>query len=194
MLYKRLRRAAQIFFLCFFGLMVNVSQASSLSFIPNSFSLSYGNGDPNNLNGVRGALQWAWEKIWFAQTNLQLTGYWDLSLAYWNTDGNSFGQYKSVTIVAIAPVFRLQTAESFNTIKPYLEASVGAALLSSNHLGDRDLGGQGQFQDMLGFGTLFGSTEQYDVSVHFLHYSNAGLSPPNMGITLALLTFSYHFD
>jgi hypothetical protein len=157
-------------------------------FMPNSISLAYGTGKPDSLEGGRIALQWQWQKIWFANTPINFRAYWDASCAHWKTHGDSDGKYKSIDIIAIAPVFRLQTKDPlFDIASPYIEGSVGPSVLSASHLGHRDLGANIAFQDLLGAGLVFGDKKQFDLSYHYLHYSNARLFPPNNGIDIKML-------
>lgn len=189
-----LRKILLAFTLLFAAVAANADTGSS--FWPDGFTLSYGHGNPNDLHGGRGALQWDWNQVWFANAPLNLTGYWDASFAHWMTNGNSNGDHRNISIVAFAPVFRLQTRDAIasTTIIPYLEGSVGLSALSQSYLGERNLGAHGAFQDLIGAGITFGCRHQYDLSYHYLHYSNAGLALPNEGIDVkVLLTFGYRF-
>jgi lipid A 3-O-deacylase len=163
------------------------------AFIPDGFSFSYGDGRPGNLRGYRGSLQWHWN--WIACANRPLvTGYWDASFAHWNVDTTDDNEPGSINIIAFAPVFRLQTPPLMGYFTPYLEGSVGLSALSQNHLSHRNLGGNWAFQDLLGGGIAFGQHQQFNLSYHYLHYSNAGLNPPNNGIDVKnLVSFAYRF-
>jgi lipid A 3-O-deacylase len=171
------------------------SITSYASYLPDSASIAYGEGRPNSLSGARAAVQWDWNHIWFAQSSVNLTGYWDLSFAHWVTNGDANGNHKTILIAAIAPVLRLQTRDPLiGTLQPYIEASVGPSVLSKAYLGRRNLGAHWAFQDMVGVGVNFGSRQQFSLSYHYLHYSNANLAPPNNGIDVKMmLTFGYKF-
>ncbi len=162
-----------------------------------SISLSAGYGEPDNLIGGRLAWQYYWDKQWAISKKLTLGGYWDASLAYWQTDNSTDAkQYPDIAILAFAPVFRLQQQNSIDTnLNPYLEVSVGLSAMSRDKLGHRDLGARFAFQDLLGFGILFGKQQQFDLSYHFLHYSNAKIFPPNEGIDVkSLISLKYLID
>lgn len=180
-----------VFFLLAFFTIENVYAEG---IVPTGFSLSYGKGRPNNLSGGRLALQWNWNTDWLINSPFKLTGYWDASVAYWTTNGNQNNNHKSIGALAFAPVFRFQTREPILSITPYLEASVGLAGLSSAHIGDRDLGTAWAFQDLIGAGISFGDQQQFDLSYHYLHYSNADLASHNQGIDVkVLITFAYRW-
>ena len=162
--------------------------------LPDGASLALGTGHPDDLRGIRVAQQWHWPKHWFADHAFDLRGYWDTSLALWKTEGNAEHRNRALAIGAIAPVFRIQgTAHLSEYFSPYLQASVGLSLISRTHLGHRNLGKNWQFQDLLGLGVQFGHKKAWDLGIHYLHYSNAGINPPNQGIDVKLLVMlMYH--
>lgn len=176
-------------FLCFISVLILLPQCL---FARTSISAAFGGGEPDDLHGGRLAIQDYWNKQWGFANNLEIAGYWDYSLAYWHTsDKLQPKERDDITILALAPVFRLQSNSS-DGMKPYAEASVGASWMNHDTLGHRDLGAKFAFQDLLGFGLVFGKHQQFDLSYHFLHYSNAKLFPPNEGIDVKyLVSFKY---
>jgi lipid A 3-O-deacylase len=173
--------------------------AKTLAFSP-GLSLSYGKGKPDQLEGYRIALQSYWPFIGFAQSALNLTGYWDLSFANWKVTPNllpaQFSQPSTIKTLAISPMIRLQTRKNcLLSSQPYLEIGIGATWLSNNHLGHRNLGGQFAFQDLLGIGLRWSMIQAWSLSYHYLHYSNASVLPPNQGIDVKhLLSVGYEFN
>ncbi|MDQ8039433.1 MAG: acyloxyacyl hydrolase [Rickettsiella sp.] len=166
-----------------------------LTFKP-GLSLSYGKGKPDHLQGYRIALQSFWPFITFQQSPLNLTGYWDISFAHWQTKPPIINQPHSIYILAISPFIRVQTRKHcVLAAQPYIEVGIGASLLSNNHLGHRNLGGQFAFQDLLGIGLHWGTAHLWSLSYHYLHYSNARLLPPNQGIDVKhLISVGYEFN
>ncbi|MES2142130.1 MAG: acyloxyacyl hydrolase [Pseudomonadota bacterium] len=159
-------------------------------------SLSYGKGKPDSLEGYRVALQSFWPFIGFRQSAINLTGYWDLSFANWQTTPPETNQTRGIHIIAISPLLRLQTHNHcFLYAQPYLELGIGASLLSNNYLGHRNLGGQFAFQDLMGIGLRWETKHIWSLSYHYLHYSNASLLPPNQGIDVKhLVSVGYEFN
>jgi lipid A 3-O-deacylase len=145
------------------------------------------------------ALQSFWPFIGFPHSALNLIGYWDLSVAHWQVTPGilpaPFHQPSTIETFAISPIIRLQTRKKyFLSSQPYLELGIGASLLSNDHLGHRNLGGQFAFQDLLGIGLRWGTTHAWSLSYHYLHYSNAKLLPPNQGIDVKWLwSLGYEF-
>ena len=186
---------------CLFFLYVS---SIFLTLIPGSshaathgLQISYGIGDPDHLKGYRFAVQQFWPWIGFAKSPLNLTGYWDLSYANWYTSPSLANQPRSISILALSPLIRLQSRENWLlSAQAYLELGIGASWLSNNHLGHRNLGGQFAFQDLMGLGLRWrkSASQIWSFSYHYLHYSNASLLPPNQGIDVKhLFTLGYEF-
>lgn len=162
--------------------------------------IGIGGGYNNNLYlkriiGARVGLLKSWQVHWLAMGGWHVDGYWDLNLARWYTDPDFAGNYRNITIVGLNPIFRFQPDRSYqNGFLPYLEASVGGSFASAKQLSGHKLGSYFAFEDLLGAGFCFGDRQQYDFSLRFLHYSNAGFAPPNAGISVNYLaTMAYHF-
>lgn len=174
------------------SLVTNNSYASTYG-----LQVSYGTGNPDHLKGYRIAIQQFLPWIGFSQSRMNLTAYWDLSYANWHTTPPLAQQPRSISILALSPLIRLQSRENFLlAAQPYLELGIGPSWLSNNHLGHRNLGGQFAFQDLIGLGLRWRNnpTAIASFSYHYLHYSNASLFPPNQGIDVKhLLTLGYEF-
>lgn len=185
-----------LFFLCssfiLISLMTQNSHASTYG-----LQVAYGTGKPDQLRGYRVAMQQFWPWTGFSQSPMNLTGYWDLSYANWHTHPPLASQPRSISIVALSPIIRLQSRENWLlAAQTYLELGVGASWLSNNHLGHRNLGSQFAFQDLMGLGLRWrkSATSIWTFSYHYLHYSNASLFPPNQGIDVKhLFTLGYEF-
>jgi len=93
----------------------------------------------------------------------------------------------------VTPVFRwCQSRQA--TVSPYLEAGIGAHLLSRTSLnGERKFGTAFQFGSHLGVGIRFGPRHAYDLTYRFRHLSNASIRSPNNGINFSEIRFGYWF-
>ncbi len=157
---------------------------------------SLGRGNPDRLRGSRIAMTWDWHNNLLNPDSFwRLVTYWDLSIAHWHTDVSNPPGPRGLNAFAIAPVLRLQPKAPLQlNILPFAEISVGGSWLTNTRLAHRDLGSHLEFQDLIGLGTRFGQNQAYELSWHYLHYSNANLSPPNNGIDVKILaTLGYHF-
>ncbi len=153
-----------------------------------------GGGNPQGLFGGRISAEHHWDGHWPATWGWAFTGYWDGSVAYWNATNAS--DNKDIWIGTIAPIidFEKVTPIGNTTIQPYLEGSCWPALMSSDRIGDHDLGARWTFQDIVGAGVRFGKRQQYDVAYRYVHYSNADLANNNDGIDAwGTVNFTYHF-
>ena len=120
---------------------------------------------------------------WFESDVGHLSGYYELSLNYWNgRRDENFG-------VALSPVF----AYYFKTdapFTPYLEGGIGVSLFSRTKMGPRDLSTHFLFEDRFGIGFRAGS---WDLAFRYMHYSNAGIRKPNDGIDIFIGSINYQF-
>ncbi|WP_456392170.1 acyloxyacyl hydrolase [Nitratifractor sp.] len=145
-------------------------------------SFSYGQSK-DNIDIYRLGLQRDFESRWFESSVGYLSGYYELSLNYWNGRGDeNYG-------IALSPVFAyyFKTSETFH---PYLEAGIGASLFSRTRMGPRDLSTNFLFEDRVGIGFRTGN---WDLAFRYMHYSNANIKQPNDGIDIFLGSLSYRF-
>lgn len=173
------------------GLLASCSQ---MGFAVDSITIGYAGGEPNNLTGVRVGVQWDWHKQWLKTENWSLGGYWDLSASHFWTNGGASNQNHSISGISGVPMFRYQRKPYSNTIAPFIEIGVGAALLDQTKIGSRNLSTNFQFDDRIGFGIRFGNKQQFGIGYQLNHMSNARIKTPNNGIDLThVIRFSYYF-
>ncbi|HUQ24448.1 MAG TPA: acyloxyacyl hydrolase [Burkholderiales bacterium] len=133
-------------------------------------SVEGGRSSDDDLNLARLGLQWKGARQWY---------YWDLSFGGWT------GGHGHVYDLSVTPVFRWAKSGG----SPYLEAAVGAHVLSDLDVGTgKDFSTRFQFGDHLGAGVRFGN---YDLGVRLQHLSNGGLRNPNPGINFLILRLQY---
>ena len=146
-----------------------------------------GGGDGADM--ARAGIQWDWKRRWFEGREWHLGGYWDLAVGYWRRSAAP-GLNEDITEIGLTPVFRLQQ----NDLKgPYLEAGIGAHLLSRTSLGTKRFSTKFQFGDHIGAGFRFGAHGALDLGYRFQHLSNAGIKRPNNGINFHQIRLQYHF-
>ena len=119
--------------------------------------------------------------------NTALPGYVETSFNRWH------GAQQNTYAIAISPVFVKTLCQSCQT-KPYLEAGIGAALISRHQLrtkdGIRDMASTFQFEDRLGVGI---KTKKLDYHLRYIHYSNANLKKPNAGLDTLQVGIAFNF-
>ena len=138
----------------------------------------------------RVGLQWDWNRQWFRGSDWHLGGYWDVSLGQWHRSSVGSGENRDITEIGLTPVFRI---EPNSLVGPYVEAGIGAHLLSQTTIGHKDLSTNFQFGDHIGFGYRFSAHQGLDLSYRFQHLSNGGIKHPNPGINFHQVRLQYHF-
>jgi lipid A 3-O-deacylase len=113
-----------------------------------------------------------------------LSGYYEASVGYWRRDESE------VANVAFSPVFVYYFGSPDWKVQPYLEAGIGASLISETKIGDRDMTTAFQFEDRIGIGAR---TKDIDLSFRYMHYSNGSIALPNAGIDIFIVTAGYRF-
>jgi lipid A 3-O-deacylase len=164
---------------------IAIAAAVSPAWAVDGVALEAGAGEGVRMGRI--GLVWDWNRRWFQGNQWHLGGYWDLSLGYWNSRTVQPGQNDDITEIAITPVFRIQRN---NLQGPYVEAGIGAHLLSRSEIGNKQLSTNFQFGDHIGIGYRFG---QFDLGYRFQHLSNAGIKRPNPGINFSQIRVTYNF-
>jgi Lipid A 3-O-deacylase (PagL) len=82
--------------------------------------------------------------------------------------------------------WRLAPASSLN---PHIDLGLGGAVFTRTSIGDRDLGSVLSFAERLSAGIALEPTNRYQLAIFAEHRSNAGISPPNQGVTTFGLEF-----
>ena len=176
------------------GLAAALLLANPAAHAIDGMSLEVGaDGSSNaNVDLVRVGVQWNWAKRFALGSDWHVGGFWDLSLAYWDND-SPHRTNSALADIGFTPVFRLQQTNP-GQLAPYLEAGVGAHLLSQSSVDtERRFGTLFQFGSHLGVGMRFGAKQAYDIAYRFQHLSNASIKDPNQGINFHLLRLQYHF-
>ena len=164
----------------------------------NGFTINIGNSD-DDINLYRVAARFQWSKRWFEEGDWFLGGHYELGAAHMESDSavfNTTGAAPNLQAVSFTPVFRLQrNAYGSSRVAPFVEAGIGLAYLTKDRIQNdsapgADLGGHFQFENKLSAGVVFGKQQQYEASVNYFHYSNAGIEQPNDGIDSFSLSFS----
>jgi lipid A 3-O-deacylase len=113
-----------------------------------------------------------------------LSGYYEASAGYWHRGTEEVGA------AAFSPVFVYYFGAPDWKVQPYLEAGIGASLISETKIAGRDMTTAFQFEDRIGLGI---KTKDVDLSVRYMHYSNGSIALPNAGIDIFIFTVGYRF-
>ncbi len=141
-------------------------------------SLNHGGSSYNELQGfMNWNLPWSWDlgKDWHLQSRLDFSAGW---LGNRGTDA---------AIGTVGPSLVLRRER----LPLSLEAGTGPTLLSRHVFPADDLGSALQFSTFVGLNWDF--AKHWSVGYRFDHISNGGLSSPNPGLRMHLLSLSYRF-
>lgn len=111
-----------------------------------------------------------------------LSGYGEAAFLYWRNDSEVV--YGGV----LAPVLAYYFGGESASVRPYVGGGIGVAYISNTRMGTRDLSTRLLFEDRMGIGI---TSSRLDVSLDYLHYSNASVKPPNDGIDALVLTLGW---
>ena len=123
----------------------------------------------------------------------ELTSHFDLGVGEFQGHRGSTASHN--TTRALAGIGTLRWQQKVSTpVAPFIEFGVGLGGFSETTIGGtRHLGGGFEFTEILRTGVRFGPHGQYEFAVAGQHFSNAGLFPPNEGITYASASLAWYF-
>jgi hypothetical protein len=124
---------------------------------------------------------------------------WDLTahvdLGVGEFQGHRSSSASQNTTRALAAIGKLRwQRRAAQPVAPFFEFGFGLAGFSETTVGGvRHLGGDFEFTEVLRTGVRFGSHLQYEVGVAGQHFSNAGMFPPNEGVTYVSFSGAWYF-
>lgn len=153
----------------FCGLVVGLTSAPSQA-VDLNLELAQ-SSESTMIYGV--GLKWDFNKTWWESERGHLSGHWDAAYRYWDGDKSS-----SMHSLSFTPIFVYQ----FNrpSVRPYVEAGVGASVLSTTRFEGRSFGTAFNFVSHIGAGLKLSDTQS--IGIRAMHYSNASIKQPNDGI------------
>jgi lipid A 3-O-deacylase len=141
----------------------------------NSFSLGFGiNKESRSVYRV--AVQ---KDLGSAFGYKELESSLDFSISQFNFKNDD------IKIVALSPVFTYKFDKFFKYTKPYIKAGIGVSYIDKTFLDDKGFSTHFQFEDRIAFGIDNGD---FDLSLNYIHYSNASIKKPNDGLDTLLLS------
>lgn len=165
-----------------------------------SLANSTGIGITRGFSGVDGMSGFSinsthyWGNMFNIGNNFELTGLFDFSLSYYQTNSSKNSNYSNITALAAMPILRFQRRFAFdNGIAPFADLGYGIAVFNRDQFSNQKLGGYGNFVTSIGFGMNFGAQSQYDFAYHYLDYNNAGQFKHDDGMFINTIGFTYRF-
>jgi len=147
-------------------------------------TINYGKSK-NDTDIYRLTLQKDFDSRWFESDLGYLSGYYELSANYWRAKNRD-----TDIGVALSPVFGYYFRLNRSSIKPYIEAGIGASLFSKTRIDNKNISTAYQFEDRVGLGVL---TQNWNIETRYMHYSNASIKKPNHGMDIFILSIGRRF-
>lgn len=152
-------------------------------------TLDYMHGT-DNIDGLRFAyrpLTQQWQTDWLGTFNL----YWEGSVNLWE-----YGEqdtHSSNYALSLSPVFLKRLTSLGGQYPLYAEFGVGVSVVNDKTFAGKHIGSHFQFEDRLGLTLSLNEPETSQITLRYIHYSNAGLSDKNPGLDFLSLSYAYHF-
>ena len=145
-------------------------------------------GAANEGDLIRIGAQWKLAERTFANYRWQLGVSMEVEAGYWSPDLGDDDLWE----IGATPIFRVASNRSSSSrLLPFLEAGLGAHLLSNVRFSDLYLSTSLQFGSHIGAGIYFGKDRSFSLVYRFQHLSNASVKQPNPGIEFHLLQFGF---
>jgi lipid A 3-O-deacylase len=119
--------------------------------------------------------------------------HWGFNLSHWRTAAVAPGEgHRNFTQAGVDVLFRDDFAEGASPW--FLEVKFGAALFNHPYATpERRFSTAFQFTESLGLGRRIGPSHRQEISLHFQHFSNAGIREPNPGENVVRLRYAAYF-
>lgn len=154
-------------------------------------SASFEFGTAPKVRLARFAVQADWDRRWLAASGHHLSGYWDVSAAYWRGTAykNLPNARQHLGVLGFTPVFRYGRDDKLGW---YAEGGIGVHLMSEKYDNNDDrLSTAFQFGDHIGIGYV--SVNRWDLGLQVQHFSNGGIKKPNSGVNFLVASAKYRF-
>jgi hypothetical protein len=122
-----------------------------------------------------------------------LTAHIDFGIGEFQGHRASTASQNTTRALAAIGILRWQR-RAVTALTPFVELGAGLGGFSETTVGGvRHLGGGFEFTEVLRTGVRFGAHREYEIGIGGQHFSNAGLFPPNEGVTYASLSLAWYF-
>lgn len=146
---------------------------------PTGIALVGGNGNQVDVFGVEAHWDSFYSNPWLRDHGLDTR--LAAQLAYWRSQEDNTS-HSSLIDVSLTPLLRW-SAQRRGAVRPYVEGGIGLRLLSTTHIGQRQLSTAAEFGERIGAGFTFGPQDRYETGIFVQHVSNGGIKKPNSGLT-----------
>lgn len=136
-------------------------------------------GASENGESATAGLIWRWSPQWTLGSGL-VTGYWAAAVSGWQYRAADGVGNSHLAQVSFTPVVRY--TPSAGASPWFIEGGIGATYMNKIYRTDgKAFSTRFNFGDQIAVGAVFGPKREYEVSLRFEHFSNAGIKRPNPG-------------
>jgi lipid A 3-O-deacylase len=162
--------------------------ASAIDRVAFEYGMADGDTDVDRYGGT---VTFDWGVEWFRTGGWALTGYWEVGVNVWDSDGGRTGE-DTLVDGHVTPVLRWQR-DLTSPLPVFLEVGVGAHGYTEEQIEDKDFTLPFAFGSHVGAGVRLGEGGRYELLYRYQHQSNANLGDDNPGINFHLFTVGYYF-
>ncbi|ADZ91771.1 Lipid A 3-O-deacylase-related protein [Marinomonas mediterranea MMB-1] len=170
--------------------MIAATTAAYLTNALNADTMLVESGTSGDVLFLRYSARWYAEKSTYLSDDFQITPSLQIGYSKWQ-DGFSLSHADTSNVVDLLPVFRWSGDDL--PIFDFIDTGIGLSIMSNENISDKEMGGPLQFNNYLGAGWQLGKKDQWEISLHFQHYSNNDIYDENSGINFTHLSIGYNY-
>jgi hypothetical protein len=145
-------------------------------------------GVAEDTSAATAGLIWRWSRQW-AFGRGSVSGYWAAAISGWRYEAANGAGDSDLGQLSFTPVFRY-TPEGGDA-PWFIEGGIGLTYTNKVYAPEgRTFSTRFNFGDQIAIGAYFGPAREYEVSLRFEHFSNAGIERPNPGQNFIQLRLS----
>ncbi|HYE41522.1 MAG TPA: acyloxyacyl hydrolase [Ramlibacter sp.] len=164
--------------------------AQAFDWMPDGVSAQVGaGGRGTNMAGAGIVWDWDFQRL---RRKAELTAHTEFMVNHWRGDASSGGGTDSLTQLVLLPSLRIRLSRGASPW--FIELGIGASWMDERFETPRKrFGSRWNFYDMMGVGHTFGAEHEHELSLRWIHVSNAGLKKPNPGQDFLQLRYVARF-
>ncbi len=166
----------------FFSGLLNMAQAQGRD---QAFAVDYLQGE-GDVQGLKLAYQH--QVDWLGALDPRLSLLFETSANFWRYGPANSSD--SNAVLAVSPVLRYPLGQALS-LQWDVEFGIGVSLLDDTRFAGKDVSTHYQFEDRLGLVAWLAPDE--NLTLRYLHYSNAGFKRPNPGLDFVSLSYAWYF-
>lgn len=116
---------------------------------------------------------------------------WETSLNLFDLHGSA--RNEATYGISVSPVFSKALPNLSDDYPLTLEFGIGVAYVHEEKFGGVDIGSFYQFEDRLGLLIGLDKSQNSEIAVRYIHYSNGGLNTKNPGLDFLSVAYLYRF-